>query len=897
MKKARILSMLISLVMVVSILPGTLNVVKAAEEEQFAYIAPDSAYVTFYGDLVSRDASFIDGVSLGITDTNDPNYNEHVILDGLAARKQYRPNTTYITINKPFYEEGDNEFMFTLVYYSFGPDEGPLKIEYVKENGEIFLVDLIKPAGAAHWAAKTVFAYDVKVGGYENGATFRIVNGAYNAFRKVEIANLSKHRREGTVPQLRSLHVERIRELKRYKIVTDADSIFTSANFYKPATKYDILTWAVKYGLKNTVPPQETKNQTMTQGELLKLFFDMAETRYDGVENIVDFALSIGLINDQSYFMNDGAVATYYNLCSLLYSILDFDISPNNPYILKMYNSGCFGDRQVGEIGHDYLSAVYYVNENYLPYEVITDNLTGRTFKYINFFGAMMYRPYLTEQQWLPDGKSFLCGTEKGYIYVYNTETQMLRYIAKGEASTNALDGVVGRDGYIYYIGTMGKYKTLNKIDPKDPEYKSKVVYTFPEGITLANYTVSNDGKWMTGNFGDKYNVLGNPNPAKNYSDGLYTVVTFFIEEGNVPGVPDHNYWVNYYRFPEPIKGGIGHFQPNPVYPELIFFCHEANTTGGYAYTQIFDRLNIFNLKTGENIHFITGQKGDKTINGATHENWSANGEYMYFVSSGETGNGIMRLNKDGSHRQQFEYTNYPKASFININHCFPKDDDVWAASDGNWISLFNLKTHQLFNITRCQDLRSHPYHAHAQVSYGEGNNMLSWGYVRKGVLGVAWYDFTEIVKNEVAKGGRYKVNEYVERVSFETLECESEAVNYKGVNALSAKGGKEIFLSVNPEIADTTNDRVRVTFDYFDNGKESIIFNYTLGVTHENELHLRYNGTESIRRRGTNKWKTMTLEIDGNMESVGKFESDIKFVSGASRIYIANIKVEKVEK
>lgn len=902
MKKARVLSLILSLVMIISILPGTLNVATAAEEEQFAHFAEDTAFVTFHGDLKSRYASFIDGITLGITDTNDPNFYELVNLDGLEARKQYRANTTYITINKPFYEDGDDEFIFTLMYYSFGPDEGPLKVEYYKEDGTLHLQDLVKPAGDAHWDAKTVFAYDVKVGGYPNGATFRIVNGAYNAFRKVEIANLSKHKRAGTVPDVRTLYYEDTRNLKRSHVVDSSDVLFSAKNAYKPATKYDILTWVYKYTFKKDIPADTTKNETMTQAELLKLFMDMAELDYSGATNIVEFAYEKKFINDQSFFLYDNAVATYYNLAAVMEGLLEYELTPNYPYILKMYHNKYFGDMEVAEVGNDLLSAVYYVGESYWPYEIITDNQTGRTFKYVNFFGSMLMRPYLTEQSWLPDGKRFLCGTRAGYLYIYNTETQIMKFMAKGLASSNDSDGIVGYDGMIYYIGTDGEHYTLMKVDPDDPELKSELAMTFPGKLYFSTMTISADGKWIGGDMPGSEYLPNLPEYKKAKialnDDGYYPQIILRIPDNPVPGVPDgEEYKFDLYQFPEPFKGNYGHVQVNPVYTDYIFFCHEGNVAN-YGYSNIFDRTNVHNFATGENFTYNPGQTADRVLVSSTHESWSADGEYLYLVSNGNGNSGVTRLNKDMSHRQVYYFDNDKTTSFTNFNHCYPKDDNVWCVTDGNWISLINMKTHQIFNITRHQESGGHPYHAHAHVAHGEGNNMMNWGYVRKGVLGVAWYDYTEIVENEVLDGGRYKVNEYVERVSFEGSESESRAVKYMGEDALNIRGGKELFLEVNPEIVDTTNDRVRVTFDYFDNGNEPIIMKYTLGVTNEKtEAHLRYNSEQRVYRKGTNKWKTATFEFDGNMESIGKYESDIKFVSGAQNVYVANIKVEKVEK
>ena len=106
----------------------------------------DIAYCDFYGELNHRYASFIDGISLGITNTSDPNYYEAVTLDGLDARKQYSGNSVYINLDKEFYQEGDNEFLVNIYYYNFGPDEGKYYFEYTTELGGLNQVTVYKPA-------------------------------------------------------------------------------------------------------------------------------------------------------------------------------------------------------------------------------------------------------------------------------------------------------------------------------------------------------------------------------------------------------------------------------------------------------------------------------------------------------------------------------------------------------------------------------------------------------------------------------------------------------------------------------------------------------------------------------------------------------------------------------
>ncbi len=908
MRKIRIASALLSLAMAVSILPvSSVTLAKEdTEKEYLAFTAPDSAYVNMHGSLESRSASFIDGISLGISDTKDPNYFELVQLDGLEARKQYSTNSTYIKVDKGFYEEGD-ELLISIVFYDFGPSEGKYYFEYIKKGGAgAYQQTIYKPGRNPGWKAITVYAEDFVPEGYENGATFRIVNGAFNAFRKIEIINLSKQRREKTVPQLKTLGLSKLRSLEKISILPLDDPTFAQEKLSTPASSYDIKSFANKYSMKKDLISSEEKSKTMTQAEMIKIFMDIAGIDYENQTSIVDYALSIGFVESSSYFLFDEAPATYFNLGSLLNDILYYESSKDNPFILELYNKGFFGKLTIAQIGSDELSAVYYKGARKNPYVAITDNTTGRTFKYINFYGTMLMRPYFSEQQWLLDGKRFLCGTPTGYIYLYDTETQIMQFLARGAPSTNDSDGVVGPDGMIYYHSTYNGYNTFNRIDPNDPNLESKVVYTYPEGVTSVTEYIAADGTYFGGDIRDPYDKLGKV-PDPDY----HKVVTFFIKEGNIPGVPDYNHKIVYYKFPNPDMGTLNHVQSNPVYPELSFFVHEANIAGGYEYNHITDRCNVINIETGEHINFNTGIFGYGAATQVQHESWSPDGKYLYFVGGGTiggkgkggyyTGRGsIIRIDKDATHRQ---YYNFPNSDQVNMNHCFPGENNDYIAADSAWVSVANLKTMQNFNITNIEwqfpPGEKHPYHAHAQVAWGKGNYMLSWGHVHEGILGVAWYDFSDIVKYEVAKGGRYKINDYVECVSYKTLVCESDEVVKNGVTARRIKSGKELYLAVNTEIADTTDDAVKVTFDYLDNGKEPIKFWYTRGVKNQDsDVFMIYNANTSFKRKGTGKWKTMTINIDSaNMESIGEYESDFRIVGGAKDTYIANIKVEKVEK
>ncbi len=888
MKKRRLLAVLLSIVMLTVLVPDymqTFAAVAETEKEYLAFTAPDSAYINMYGNLESRYASFFDGISLGITDTTDPYYFELVYLDGLEARKQYSPNSVYISVDKEFYQEGD-DLMVSIVYYDFGPSEGSYYLEYQKTNGDMYQEKLVKPGTNPGWYAKTVVATDIVMNSYDNGASFRIQNGAYNAFRKVEIVNISKHKREGTVSQIKTLGPEKIRTLAARKLIKPGSDEFAEEKLHKVASSYDIISWANKVAMNGKGVPAEASGKTMTQGELLKTFMDAMGIDYSKEENIVEYALSIGIIKKDSFFLFDKAPAITYNLASIISDVLAFEYEPGIPYVMQMFDNGFFGDLAVAELNNDMLNAIYYKTPRKNPYITITDNITGRTYKYINFFGQELMRNYLTEQSWLPDGKRFICGTRTGYLYIYNVETQLMQFYAKGVASGNDCDGIVAENGMIYYHSTMNGYNILCMVDPDDPNFESKVVYTYPKGVTTSTELISNDGTCFSGDLYDSYNFFKNPTPSE-----LATVVVFHISEDSIPGVPDNNFDVQFYKVPNRDKGNINHFQVNPVFHELVFFAHEGNISGGYQYADIEDRSNIMNIKTGDAFNINQGVwKNNAAIQTFTHESWSFDGEYLYLIAWGNEGwpvlhdNGsLMRVRKDGTHRQ---YYFFPKAKpAVNINHCFPDASNKFCATDNAFASLVSLETHQIFNIAWLSATignLSHPYHGHAHLSwYG---HIMDWGMVYKGVLGIGFYDYSEIVENEIPKGGRYKINDDVERVSYKTLDCESDEVEIDGRTAVRVKIGKEIFVAINPEIVDTVDDSVKITFDYLDNDKTPIKLTYTRGVKNPNhEATLIYNGKKIVNRRGTNKWKTATVVIDsGNFESIGRYETDFKISGGA---------------
>lgn len=851
-------------------------------------------YVNFYEELEGKNISFIDGISLGITEKSDPLYFEKVSLDGLDGRKQYSSNSAYINMNDSFYDKGDTEFLVNIVYYDFGPSEGSYYFEYPQVSGALNQVRIIKPGINPGWKCISFVLADCDPSfKYANGASFRIQNGAYNAWRKIEIVNVSRSKREKVIPAgFTALESIKERDLDKTMIITEKDKIFTQENAINQCNMYDAKVMANRLALKAGAVPESYKQVMITQKELLKIFMEAMEVDYSKATNYIDFALEIGFIKQDSYFLFDEAPATYFNLVNVMDDVLYFKPDGEKMYIITMYNYGFFGNLPVSTIENEALLAEYYKEPRKNPYVKIVDNGTGRTYKYINFYGTQLNRPYLTAPQWLHDGKQFICTTPSCYIYLYNTETQMMKFLVQGTSNT---DGIVGEDGMIYHHGTDGNLQTFNRIDPNDPKLESKVIYRFPVGVVSSIESIAADGTYFGGFITDKNNVFNTP-------EGQYPIVVFHIPEESKPGVPDTTYTVRHYGFEEPYKGHLNHQQPNPTDPNLCFFAHETNTANT-GYGNMLDRTNVINMETGEVFTYNQGNARGSGLELSTHESWSADGQYLYLVSwqgsGGDMGDtqqmpAIVRINKDSSHRQYF-YTTTFESSY---NHCFPSADNNWVAADAPFIVLVNTNTHQLFPIAQNQRIigsKNHPYHAHAQIA--RGHNIISWGHEHLGVLGIAWYDFNELL-DEVAEGGRYQVNEYVECVSYKNLECESEQVFHYGRNGQMSRAGKSIYYAINTEIADTTNDAIKITFDYLDNSKNPIVITYTKGVEYQNDARFRFNGKKEISRRGQGGWKTAEIILDSaNCESIGKFETDFALSGGSANLYITNLKVEKMSK
>ena len=534
-----------------------------------------------------------------------------------------------------------------------------------------------------------------------------------------------------------------------------------------------------------------------------------------------------------------------------------------------------------------------YKTPQKLASRAITET-TGLTTHYLNIEGEPTVRTYATSQSWTSDGKSFVCGLQSGDMFLYNTVDETLTFIDHSYKATALLWATVGTDDYVYYIkkdefGIFSIWKANLKVAPAVPEFVCRPEGDY-SGYTIGLIHITNDCKYISAE-------LYPPEDRTESISARYSI--------------DKDEWVGYEHPSFDFSPAKNHDMINPEYPNLMSFCHEINHAAQanmYA-RNITDRIWQVDLDTmkAQNI-FKQGVQAEKDTNGydvalqgATHEVWSNDGEYMYLItfSMGSYNTGavpaVVRFDKDGSHRKYYHGDN---ALIYNYKHCTSTGDNKFVGADGEWIVVISTETWEEFPISEFSwngTSKSHPYHAHPVIARKQ--YVMNWGDTdENGLLGVKWFDFANLVSSK-AEGGSTPIGENVNRVSYAGLECESVASEINGKAAVSASSGKSIYLDIDESLIDTDNGKIKLTFEYYDNGNTPITVTYTSGVETDNDRYRIFDAETTISRGWTNTWKTAEIIIDsGNFEDIGKYNTDIKISGGTSDVSIANVSAELYE-
>lgn len=839
-----------------------------------------NAYALIGSDVVENGCEFLDGIEMGITDTTHPLYSEVSTEQGIDGRKFSAGNYATFRLD-PSKFEGSDEFLVNITYFDYGPYQGSFHFEYIDKQGKLVRIKVIKPGTVQQFNTECICISDIDLTKSMDitGGNFRLYTGGVNLFKKVEIIDLSKFKNEGkSIDELKYFPLsEKKAPLVEYQLIDENNGKYDNANMKNSCTYEEAYELFTKLSLDQSInkPAGYQEEGVLTQKDLVLLALDAAGLDA-GETPVLDFATQKGIIKAEDFVYAEHLPASYYSLVALANNVLYYKNDKGDTRLEELFMNGFWSEEFI-KTNPTFISMAYKYPK-YLPYETITENATGQTYHYMNILGLNTLRTYVTTQSWNSAGTGFICGFVDGELFYYNTETQMLHFIDKARRCTwpERMNAVMGTDDYIYYAkvdeeGHCGIYKVDPTVIPSKPELvgERKDFYVFDTPH------ISNDCKY----FSVDVDIPGLGTSVSRYS----------VEDDE---------WLDYHK-EFSYSNKMTHILINPGYPDIVSFAHELiNINPQYMYDRMW-QIDFSSGEEAENLYKQGVQQGEQMVmQGASHEVWSNNGEYMYVINI-EMGNpdhnvgltpSSVRYNKDGSHRQYFyDFTAHDHQD----KHLYPTGDDKFIVADGNYVVLISQETHERFPISRVEwnGRSSHPYHPHPVVA--RDKYVVNWGAVNKDdVLGIKWFDFTELAKQQ-AEGGRYEAGENIERISYKGLDSESSELTYKGRKAILVKQKKSVYLDISDDLIDTDNGKIKISFDYFDNGRQPIKLSYTSGVRKDNDRWRVYDNYKTIKRTNTNKWKHCEIVIDsGNFENIGKHFSDIKITGSSAKLYISNLNV-----
>ncbi len=334
------------------------------------------------------------------------------------------------------------------------------------------------------------------------------------------------------------------------------------------------------------------------------------------------------------------------------------------------------------------------------------ESAPGIRSQYICANGHPLVRPYFGRYGILPDKSGFICGTADRSIFLYEFATEELVYLDRGVLTppSNLQMGTYVNPitGNVFYCKHDDHCcNVLYKINPKTFErtklYESEIdnLHIFPEVSHDEKYVACMRGGWANAN-----------------------ELTYFARINLETKEIEHEHSLTY---DEPYC--VNHLVINPVYPELLFFHREKRDN-----PNVMDQSNLLNFITGE---IITHKQRGRY---SGHAIWTFDGEHIACNIEYTNGDGFALLTKDMEEERWIRSTSA---------HPVIDESKTWVASDyvyGVRIQhLYDSKKDKfLCDLLRLYTKKSHPYHAHTDIS--KDGKLIVWGYTDSNwVLGVAW--------------------------------------------------------------------------------------------------------------------------------------------------------------
>ena len=893
---------------------------------EFIVTEPDvpseqNAYILFSKKPQEHLMSYVRGSN----DKNDVLYSENVVFGGIECQQVFVQNKFHMTFAPGFAKPEDRQFCFIMDYWDYSGG-GSYRLEYtMDEAGNTKTVTIPKTGKEGtnnyQWHRVSVVVGDACfTQSMENGADFRILSNAYNAYSKIEVVNLSD--KADTTDDLGSFNMQQAKALHilgLYDGLTAEDGSFDPA-LERELTVETALAETVKLlGLgrdaeKAAVMPQlnhvsdenkpyvgyaekmgwiddadlQTAEEPLTQRQLLRVFIAATGNGCEaGKEQ--ETAETLGIVKGENLIFQMKKNATYDTLIGLARNTqMVKEVKSGISFLGKMLRDGITDGNAVAASGDTELVNSVLLGEVKIMPDVTVDPATGRTYYSLSLFGQDAIKGYYTAQLWAPDNKRFYFRDAAMHMYEYNIETNIVKYL---DDLHNEHCICVSQTNQLFYINPKREIMAMDLSTYEKRKIADPPVGSNPNIVRTMNMLEVNDA-------GTKATVYWREIP-EGYDEAVYYKKrTWFPILDIATGTWDM-------RWSYGFTDGIGWPDPNhntisPKYDNLMIFAHEGD--------MVRDRTWALNTDTGQ---FVNAFKQKDYIEGKftgeifCHEGWVCDGYRTFGVKSSRSWNlinqtighrGLVISNWDNTERY------YANGDYNYLHIGASPASDRWFAGDTSYsgnirntnLVLIDAHASQSYLLAQPRQNGKNPGHAHPQFSQnGQWVTFGLWSEDGKHVK-IGWMDVSDIT--DAAKPvSHYDLSDSCDTTSALDTSHKLTVRKEGDVNVFVIPKDNHMKVNVKSSAVYAESADVRVTVEYLDSGYLPIRLQYN--TWHVLGAYNRLTDREVyIERRNTGSYQTKSFVLqNASMDNMQWLGTDFNLSGVKSAAVIKSVRVEPV--
>ncbi len=883
----------------------------------------DNAYILFTNEPKMNMMSFEDG-SDGGRYTHDT-FNERVYFGDIEGRQVWKENFLYMRFDPSFCTPEDSLFKVEIDYWDYS-GIGWFFVDYTTPDSDTNYnrVSVLKegdPNGDPKWHTLTFYLTDASFRqAMPYGCDLKIVTNAFNAFSRIEVTNLSGGKQE-SIEELgvfNTMQEGALKHLGLYEGVLGTESYeagldkfmtrqeFIRAMYYGADLDEEVLAAAITpkaYGVKpeyaayvgyaeenGVILPDENfdPSSNLTQAELLTYYGRMLGLQADFSQNAYETGCDTGLIQRNEAFFQMKKNVTRDNFVGIAANALLVPYKGGQSLLEGLMDEKKVTGQMIYECGYGKLFDWMITKSFYLGHETTVDEMTGRTYNSLSFFGESAIKNYFTMPMTSADDTRFYFRDAYFRMYEYNMVTGMCTYIDTGMWNFEHAF-VCDANNNFYYLNQQWEIIRMDC----DDHSKKEVVAVWPieqrpktSGSPMLQTTY--DGKWLSINAADQTGTI----PARY---GVFPICNLETGEWDF----DAAYYGNFYQAADGYAN-TNHGCINPIYPNLQFFAHEG--------APVWDRVWVVDMDTQTYINVNKtrlASDGDYGVQTGVHEFWCHCGQHIGWAAGS---NWISRKSLGGKGRLQgFTLANWDGTDInfvsdewsynhpsISPDHRYGVGDDQLTVGYPIEVILIDIYTGE--NIVLCAPpCVDNPGHPHPQFSWNGnivffGHGSEDFKYTR-----VGWMDISDIVEEgKKIKGGQYDLSETCETFGYEGFEHYIEPLeDENGETYYRIPKGNRMNVNIKPAVVENWGAKMKLTITYLDKGESDIGIHYRVYERIGNVGQLLDRNTY-IERDNTGKWVTKEIIIDpmdaGNPLPM---KTDFQIYGLYSDLYIKSIEAE----